>query len=77
MAREKFTIELDREEALMLVFLSSSSGSENSRMQLAVDSVAQCLRTADPTLQEEQGRMWIRAEKPLFDLSAGPEAEEG
>lgn len=77
MAREKFPIELDREEALMMVFLSSSSGNDNSRVQRAVDSVARVLRTNDPSLQDEQGGIWVRHEKPLFDLSAGPEVEEG
>lgn len=75
MPREKFPIELDREEALMMVFLASSSGSDNSRMQLAVDGIAQVLRTNDPSLQVEQARLWARCERPLFDLSAGPEVE--
>lgn len=72
MPRETFTIELDREEALMLTFLSYSSGSHLSRVQRAVDRVAAALHQGDPTLQQDRLDLWKRYEKPLFDLSAGP-----
>lgn len=75
MPLEKFTLELDREEALMLVFLASSSELNNSRVQHAVESVAMALRTGDPSLHTEQVQLWSRNGRPLFDLSAGPEVE--
>lgn len=73
MPREKFLIELDREEALMMVFLSASSGCELSRVQQAVEGIASALRHGDPSLHAEQARMWLRYDRPTFDLSGGPD----
>lgn len=72
MPRETFTIELDREEALMMVFLAASSGCELSRVQRAVEGIASALRQGDPTLQREQVELWARYDRPAFDLSGGP-----
>lgn len=78
MPLEKFTLELDREEALMMVFLASSSGTNNSRVQRAVEGVAAALREGDRTLHTEQVELWrpFKRDIPLFDLSAGPEVDE-
>lgn len=73
MAQEKYTIELTHEEALMLVFLSRSAESKDlSRVQAAVDRIADALVGGDPELQSEQNALWVKDGRKLFDLSHGP-----
>lgn len=75
MPREKFTLELDREEALMMVLLDSSTVISNSRVRHVVGSIAAVLRENEPSLHDEQLKLWDGNGRPLFDLSAGPEVE--
>ena len=75
MPREKFLIELDREEALMMVFLDSSTEISNSRVCHAVGSIAAVLRENDPSLHTEQLCLWKTNNEPKYNLSAGPEVE--
>jgi predicted transcriptional regulator len=73
--REKFTIELDREEALMMVFLDSSTEISSSRVAHAVGSIASVIRENEPSLHMEQVKLWDNNGRPKFDLSAGPGVE--
>lgn len=75
MNREKFLIELDREEALMMVLLDSSTEISNSRICHAVGSIASVLRENEPSLHTEQLRLWDNNGKPKFNLSDGPEVD--